>query len=367
MLRISHPNRPGRVLGAAQAAYRSARAARSLVPRYAIALCAIALGANVMSVGAKAEPLRVRIQYADPTTHLTPLIPLMPPGVLRHYGTSYVIDPIFIQGSSPSITALAANELELAALGSQSFAIAVGEAKLDVRAVAQVITVAAPGRPSGWYWARKDEIKRVEDLKGKVVATNARGGTVHAGSLLYLKRHGLEEGRDYQTVELRFPAMLPALLGSKADLVFLVEPFDHDAEANPKLVKLFSAAEAMGQVETGFWVGKTDWIAKNRSALVDMFEDMILFREWCYDPATSQRAREMLAKIGKRPVEQFAKVFTKDDTLERNIDLHLDVANIQRNIRDLNEAGAMNLTIEAKNYVDMSLAQEAAQRVRPSR
>ena len=157
------------------------------------------------------------------------------------------------------------------------------------------------------------------------------------------------------------------MLGSKADLVFLVEPFDHDAEVNPKLVKLFSAADAMGQVETGFWVGKTDWIAKNRAALLDMCEDMILFRKWAYDPRHQQEAREMLSKIGKRPVEQFAKVFTKDDTLERSLDLQLDVANIQRNIRDLNDAGAMNINIEAKNYVDMSIAKEAAQRVGASR
>jgi ABC-type nitrate/sulfonate/bicarbonate transport system substrate-binding protein len=153
--------------------------------------------------------------------------------------------------------------------------------------------------------------------------------------------------------------MLPALLGSKADLVFLVEPFDLEAEKNPALVKLFSAAEAMGQVETGFWVGKTEWIAKNRAALVDLCEDMIRFRRWVYDPAHQQEAREMLAKLGKRPVEQFAKIFTKDDTLERNIDLKLDVANMQRNIRDLNDAGAMKINIEAKNYVDMSLAEEA--------
>jgi NitT/TauT family transport system substrate-binding protein len=320
-----------------------------------------------LAFGAQAEPLKVRIQYADPTTHLTPLMTMMPQGVMPHYGKSYTIEPIFIQGSAPSITALAANELELAALGSQSLAIAAGEAKLDVRAIAQVITVAAPGRPSGYYWVRKDEIKKVEDLKGKIVATNARGGTVHAGSLLYLKRHGLEEGRDYQTVELRFPAMLPALLGSKADLVFLVEPFDHDAETNPKLAKLFSARDGTGQVETGFWVGKTDWIAKNRAAMVDILEDTIRFRKWVYDPAHSQEAREMLAKIGKRPVEQFAKVFTKDDTLERNIDLQLDVANIDRNIRDLNDAKALNVTIQAKNYVDMSLATEAARRVDAAR
>jgi hypothetical protein len=101
--------------------------------------------------------------------------------------------------------------------------------------------------------------------------------------------------------------------------------------------------------------------------MVEMLEDMIRFRRWVYDPAHQQEARGMLAKIGKRPVEQFAKIFTKDDTLERNIDLQLDVANIQRNIRDLNDAKALNVTIEAKNYVDMSLATEAARRVGLSR
>ena len=95
--------------------------------------------------------------------------------------------------------------------------------------------------------------------------------------------------------------------------------------------------------------------------------DMILFRKWCYDPKTSPQAREMLAKLGKRPVAQYAKVFTGEDTLERNIDLHLDVANMQRNIRDLNEAGAMSVTIEAKDYVDMSIAKDAGARLGMSR
>src|SRR5262249_60209662 len=108
-----------------------------------------------------------------------------------------------------ALAALAARPLELAALGSQALALGVYEAKLDLRAIAQVVTVSAPGRDSGWYWVRKGEIARVEDLKGKVVATNTRGGTVHAGSLIYLKRHGLIESPDYQTGEMRFPSTPP--------------------------------------------------------------------------------------------------------------------------------------------------------------
>ena len=55
--------------------------------------------------------------------------------------------------------------------------------------------------------------------------------------------------------------------------------------------------------------------------------------------------------------------FTKDDAAYRDPKLILDVANLQKNIRDLIEAGILSTTIEAKNYVDMSLAMEAAGRI----
>jgi len=129
------------------------------------------------------------------------------------------------------------------------------------------------------------------------------------------------------------------------------------------LARLFSVQDSLGPFETGFWAGKTPWIAANRAALVDLCEDMILFRKWAYDPKTAPQARALLAKLGKRPVEDYANVFTDKDTLHRDPKLFLDAANIQKNLRDLNEAGALKLTIEAKNYVDMSLAREAAARI----
>ena len=322
-----------------------------------VALATLAFGV------ASADPVTIRIQYTNLSTHLTAIVPMVPQGVMRHYGRSYVIEPISMQGSTPALTALAAGHLELAALGSQALALGVYEAKLDLRAIAQVVTVSAPGHDSGWYWVRKDEIARVEDLKGKIVATNTRGGTVHAGSLIYLKRHGLIEDRDYQTVEMRFPAMLPALLSRKADLVFLPEPFDREAERNPGVMKLFSATEALGAFESAFWVGMAPWIASHRPVLVDLCEDMILFRKWAYDPATAPMARALIAKIGKQPVEDYVTTFTKDDTAYRDPKLILNAANLQKNIRDLIEAGILSTTIEAKNYVDMSLAMEAAGRV----
>ena len=48
-------------------------------------------------------------------------------------------------------------------------------------------------------------IQKVEDLKGKVVATNAAGTAVDVAMRAMLQKHGLEDKRDYTLVEAPFP------------------------------------------------------------------------------------------------------------------------------------------------------------------
>ena len=76
---------------------------------FAIATFAIAL----LATNAIAEPLKLRAQWPSSPGYMTPMIPFVPKGVFKHYGESYVVEPVFIQGSSQALTAFAANELEL--------------------------------------------------------------------------------------------------------------------------------------------------------------------------------------------------------------------------------------------------------------
>ena len=58
------------------------------------------------------------------------------------------------------------------------------------------------------YMVLKDgPIQKVEDLKGRVVATNAAGSAVDVKAMLH--KHGLEPNRDYTVVEAPLPAMKP--------------------------------------------------------------------------------------------------------------------------------------------------------------
>ena len=313
---------------------------------------------------ASAEPLKLRIQYPSLPGHLTPMMQHAPAGLLRHYGKSYVVEAVFMQGSTPALQAMAANELEMASFTPSVLPLAVTEAKLDVRVIGQVITTDYPGQAGGYFWVRKDEIEKIGDLKGKVIAVNAHGSQIDAAQKLVMTRHGLKEGADYQTVEVRIPAMLAALQAKRVQASYLIRPFDLMAGKDPALKPLFGMGDAFGPSETGIWAAKTDWIAKNRAVIVDFLEDNIRMRRWAADPKTRMDAVKISAMVMKRPVESIADwAFTKNDTSYREPSARVDVARLQKNIDDMIAAGVLSVNIDAKRYVDVTLAEEAAKRV----
>ncbi len=329
--------------------------------RFALA----AVMAAALFAQASAEPMKLRIQWPSLPGNTTALMPHAPPGLLKHYGKSYVVEPIFMRGSTLAMQGLAAGEVDVATFTPSALAIAVTQANLDVHAFAQMLTTGYPGYAAPGFWVRKDKVKTASDVKGKIVAVNAHGSAIDAGQKLYFKRHGLIEGRDYQTVEVRIPAMLAALQSDRVAVAFLLRPFDLRAAKDPNLTRLFKMSDALGSDETGMWVAKADWIAKHRDVVLDLVEDNIRLRRWLNDPKTRDEAIAMVAKVMKQPVKNVAGwAFTKRDTSHQDPDAKIDVKRLQRNVDDLIEAGLMKKSIKADKYVDTSIAAEAAARVK---
>ena len=87
------------------------------------------------------------------------------------------------------ITAIANNELEVSNLAYSSLAIAIENAGLDdIRVIADEFQDGVPGYFSEQFYVRKDSgINKVEDLKGKVVATFGGGSAVDVAMRAMLK------------------------------------------------------------------------------------------------------------------------------------------------------------------------------------
>ncbi len=139
-------------------------------------LIASGMLAGLAVSGRAAEPLKLRVGWAVVPAQLISVF-WAKPELLKHYGKSYAVEAIRFRGGTPQITALAAGELDLAALAYSSFALAIQNAHMeDIRAVSDLYQDGVNGYYSNQMMVRSDgPIKKVEDLKGKIVATNAIG------------------------------------------------------------------------------------------------------------------------------------------------------------------------------------------------
>ncbi len=320
----------------------------------------------VASAAAEAQgPLKLRVGWAVVPGQLTSII-FAKPEILKHYGKSYTVELIHFRGSTPQITALAAGELDIAALAFSSFGLAIQNAHMnDLRLIGDLYQDGIDGYYANEYLVRTDSpIHKVEDLKGKVLATNGLGGAVDMALRKILRDHGLEENRDYQIVEIQFPNMAAALEEKKVDLAGMVMPFALIAKKTGKVRTLFTMKDAMGAAQTTLMAARQGFIAQHRAVLVDFFEDWQRAMGWYYDPKNRAEAIRILSNFTKQPPAAYEDwLFTKEDYY-RNPDVIPNVKALQNNLNVQKELGLLNISIDVNRYADLSLVEDAAKRPR---
>lgn len=322
------------------------------------------LGAFVASPVWAVEPLTLHMNWTVMPANLAPLMAKAPKNIFRHWGKSYILEPERMRGSGAALTALAADQIQLSTSSPQSLVNAVTRAKIDIVAIAEELTTDLPGYASaGTFWVRKGEIKRIEDLKGKVVAVNSYGSSIDGVLRAMLRKHGLKSRVDYQEVEIRLPTQLAALKEKRVDMAFLLLPFNYRAERDPSLKLLFKMADVVGPAETVIITAKRTWLEKNRAVVIDFLEDELRLRHWLYNPRTRMKGIEIMSKMTKIPVKSYASwVFTHKDNYRDPKGL-IDVARLQRNVDFLKSAGVVPQSIDVKRHVDMSYVKAAAARL----
>ena len=325
----------------------------------------LAVLALVTTTGAaRAEPLLIRNSYVVPVSNWEPMI-VEKKDLAKHWGKSYVMEAVRYQGTPPMITALANGELEIANLAYSTLGIAIDNAGIsDLRVIADDFRDGVPGYFSNQFFVRKDSgIKKIEDLKGKVLATNAVGAGIDIAMKAGLKKHGLIDKRDFTVIEAPFPTMAAMLKDKKADLVSAVLPFALAPQLNEIGVPLYDQTEGLGASQFVFWTARQSWIDKNRAALVDYMEDMLRIERWYLDPKNHDEAMQIAGRLLKVPPERFSWLYTKKDYYH-DPDMKPDLVALQRNVDVATDMGIFKSKVDVKAHSDLSLIEEAAKRLK---
>ena len=253
---------------------------------------------------AQADPLKIRGSWVAPVSNWASIW-LEKKDLARHFGKSYQIEVTRFAGTPPMITALAVGELDIADLAYPTLPIAIQNAGMDdLRVIADEFQDGAPGYRSIEFMVLADgPIKTVEELKGKVVATNTTGSAVDIAMRAMLRKHGLEDKRDYTIVEAPFSAMRAMLAEKKVGLIPAVLPFSLDPELKKISRTLFTTKDAIGVTQFSMLVARKSFIDKNRAALVDFMEDSLRIVRWYLDPTNHDAVAQIAAQHdqGSRP------------------------------------------------------------------
>lgn len=326
-------------------------------------LAALAALCLFAATGAQAEPVKIRLAYVVPVANWAPILAAKKE-LAKHWGTSYTLEAVRYGGTPPMITALANNELEIANLAFSTLGLAIQNAGLsDLRIIADEFQDGAPGYFSNQYWVRKDSgINKIEDLKGKVLATNAVGSGVDIAMKAALKKHGLEDKRDFTVIEAPFPTMAALLNDKKADLISAVMPFALSPVLKEHGKVLFDQTEGLGRSQFVFWVARKNFIDKNRAALVDFMEDMVRIERWYLDPKNHVEVAKIASDFLKVPPERFGWLFTKQDYY-RDLDGRPDLKALQSNVDAMAAMGYFK-TLKVTEFADLTIVEEAVQRLK---
>ncbi len=324
----------------------------------------LALAALIAAPASAQQPVKIRVAWTAPVSNWGSIL-LEKKDLAKHLGKSYTLEPVRYAGTPLMITALANGELEVANLAYSTIAIAIKNAGLeDLRVIADEFRDGVDGRYTNEFYVLKDgPIQKVQDLKGKVVATNAGGSAVDVAMKAMLRKAGLEDKRDYTVLEAPFPTMRAMLAEKKVDLIPAVLPFSLDPEIKKIARPLFSQRDAIGVTDMIVWTARKPFIDKNRAAMVDFMEDSIRIVRWYLDPKNQKEAAEIAARVTKQPVDRFGWLFTQQDYY-RNPDMVPDLKALQSNLNITKELGFTKDNINVENYADLSIVQDALKRMK---
>jgi NitT/TauT family transport system substrate-binding protein len=324
-----------------------------------------AVGLTATTASQAQQPVKIRIAWVVPVAN-SPTILYEIPSILKHKGKSYDIDLVRFQGTPPMITALQAGELDIALFAFSTFALAVQNANMqDLRVIADEAQEGVDGYFTSPYNVLKDSpIQKVEDLKGKVIASVGPGAAVDIAMRAMLKRHGLEDKRDYTVVEVGFPNMRAMLADKKADLISSVLPFAGDPELLKIARPLFTVRDALqGPSQFVVWAAREPFLQKNKDVMNDLMEDSARALHFYMDPKNREQFLEVASRVSKQPQSAFGFAYTKND-LYRDPNFRPNLESLQRAVDVLPELGLLKAKMDVTKYADLSYVEEAARRLK---
>ena len=226
-------------------------------------LFALALALPLRGVAvAQAKKDDISIGYASPSGVMTPVYVAQEQGLFKKYGLG-VKELLLLRGTGPAAAQmLVAGNSPIAALGCALVEGAIRGAGITyIASTSNHLIFSVYSRP---------EIGRPEELRGKTVAVDAKGGSIELATIVALKQFGLTLGKDVNAVYLGGPVpQLGALEKGIVDATTLSAPTTMKAKGMGLKELINIGALKLNYLHTAIGVNRS--FAKNNPDLIEAF------------------------------------------------------------------------------------------------
>ena len=178
-----------------------------------------------------------------------------------------------------------------------------------------------------------------------------------------LHKHGLEDKRDYTMVEAPFPTMKAMLKEKKAAWFRRILPFPFDPEMQQIARPLFPSRDAIGITQLIVWTANKPSSTRTAPRWSISWKTRCASRAGSSIPKNHEEVDADRREITKLPPERFFWLFTKQD-YHHSLDMLPNLDALQSNINLTHDSASSNRRSTFRKYTDLSLAKEAAARLK---
>jgi NitT/TauT family transport system substrate-binding protein len=326
-----------------------------MIPRLCAAVLALALAAAPRA-GAAADTISFGIVSANP--NYWAIFIARDKGIYARHGIT--LDLIFTGSSAAATQALTGGSLQMTVSATDAAFVA----QQKVPEMRQIYSLV--GKLPYSLMVTPD-IKRVEDLRGKVAgATTPKTGDAYILRAM-LDAHGLRDGRDYTIIVAGTPpARAEAMQRGTVQATALFEP-QVSLLKDKGMVELLRADSIPRMKDNPFIsvLAMRPWIQAHEDVVVRFGRATAEATEWLYDPKNHAEAVQILAralKVQDKYAENTYRVWVQEIQTHPR-DLRLSPAGLRKVLENMVTLGDLKPPVpDLSAYVDFTLADKAAKR-----
>ncbi len=199
-------------------------------------------------------------------------------------------------------------------------------------------------------------VKRIEDLKGKTLAVDAKG----TGFAFVLYRiaamHGVKQS-DYSLIAVGSSQQrLDALMDGRAQAALLNRPFDSMA-VSKGANDLMAMSKVFPHYQSSVGMARKGWAKDHREALVGFIHAYVKGSLWIFNPANKDAAIAILLKNTPNLPRETAEGIYKNTTGKGSVTsptAALDPAGVATVVKLRSEYGEPKKKLNAKDFYDLS-------------